>query len=361
MSEKTKGLKLSIFHKLLATMLLVALLPLGGVWYVSRENAIRDWNSNIEIQLSSMTNGLVDQVDNWIDLNQRLMQQNAQTDAIQSIEKMQQEPVLRTIKKTYEWVNLAFTIDRQGNNIGRSDNGPPNPPDTRPFYRSVMEGAPLGHQVVMGITSGKPALILGAPIHGKNQDIIGVIAMGVTLEKLSNTITTKKIGKTGFAFLLDEQGKVIAHPKIDLSQERQDFSQHPAFLAASGKDNASFVYSEDGRKIIAYTQKTHMGWNLVMQQDYEEAFAPVRAADRNALILLAVTVVLASLVAFVVSRRFTKPILGLTAIANDMSRGKLDLKIAETSRNDEIGDLAQAIERMGVSIRLAIERLKKKD
>jgi len=361
MSEKSKVLKLSIFHKLLVTMLLVALLPLGSVWYVSRENAIRDWNSNIEIQLSTVANDLVDQVNNWVDLNQRLMQQNSQTEAIQSMDKARQEQVLRTIKNTYEWVNLAFTIDPHGNNIGRSDDRPPNPPDTRLFYQAVMGGAPLGHQLVMGLASGKPALILGAPIHGKSQDIIGVIAMGMTLEKLSNTITTKKIGKTGFAFLLDEQGNVIAHPKIDLSKERQNFSQHPAFLAAGGKDSGSFVYSEDGRKIIAYTQKTDMGWNLVIQQDYEEAFAPVRAADRNALILLVLTVVLASLVAFVVSRRFTKPILELTTVANDISRGKLDLKIAETARNDEIGDLAQAIERMGNSIRLAIERLKKKD
>ena len=258
-------------------------------------------------------------------------------------------------------MNLAFTIDTQGNNIGRSDDNPPNPPDTRPFYRAVMAGAPLGHQLEIGIKSGKPALILSEPIYGKNLDIIGVIAMGMTLEKLSNTITTQKIGKTGFAFLLDEQGNVIAHPKIDLSKNRQNFSKHAAFLAASDKDSGSFVYSEDGRKIIAYTQKTQMGWNLVIQQDYEEAFAPVRTADRNALILLALTVVLASLVAFVVSRRFTKPILGLTVVANDISRGKLNLKIAETARNDEIGDLAQAIERMGNSIRLAMKRFKKKD
>jgi len=65
MSEKTRRLKLSIFHKLLITMLLVALLPLGGVWYVSRGNAIRDLNSNIEIQLSTEANDLVEQVNNW--------------------------------------------------------------------------------------------------------------------------------------------------------------------------------------------------------------------------------------------------------------------------------------------------------
>jgi methyl-accepting chemotaxis protein len=361
MSEEKKGPKLSIFHKLLAAMLLVALLPLGSVWFVSRENAIHDWDRNIKVQLSGVADALVSQVDHWVDLNHRLMQQNAQTAAIKSMDKQQQDPVLLSIKDTYEWVNLAFTIDPKGNNIGRSDTRAPNPPDKRPFYRAVMEGAPLGHQVVIGITSGKPALILGSPIHGENKTIVGVIAMGMTLEKLSQTITTRKIGDTGFAFLLDEDGKVIAHPQVDLSTERRDFSQHPAFLGASDSDSGSFIYNEDGKQIIAYTQKTLKGWNLVVQQDYEEAFAPVRAADRNAMILLAVTLVAASLVALVVSRRFARPILGLTSVANDMSRGKLDMKIAETSRTDEIGDLAHAIERMGTSIRLAMERLKKKD
>ena len=362
MSEQSKGARVSIFQKLLAAMLLVAIIPLASVWLVSRNNAIQDWTGNIDRQLAGTANSLADEVNNWVDLNRRLMEQNAQTSAIRSMDKEKQDPILRSIKNTYEWVNLAFTIDPQGNNIGRSDNRPPNPTDSRPFYKAVMAGAPLGHQIVMGITSGKPALILGAPIHGEDpNNILGVIALGMTLEKLSSTITTMKIGDTGFAFLLDENGKVIAHPKLDMSQKRLDFSQHPAFLDANAKDSGLFVYTEDGKKIIAYSKKTKMGWNVVVQQDYDEAFAPVRDADINAMILLAVTLVAASLVAYFVSRRFTKPIIGLTAVANEMSRGKLGLKIAETARRDEIGDLAHAIERMGVSIRLAMERLRKKD
>lgn len=362
MSEETKGTRISIFQKLLVTMLLVALVPLASVWLVSRDNMVRDWTNNINHQLAGAADGLVDQVDNWVDLNRRLMVQNAQTDAMRSMDKAAQDPVLRSIKGTYEWVNLAFTVDPLGNNIGRSDNRPPNPTDSRPFFKSVKAGAPLGHQVVIGLTSGKPALILGAPIHSDNPNhILGVIAMGMTLEKLSNTITTMKIGDTGFAFLTDENGKVIAHPQLDMSKERQDFSSHPAFLNELASDSGHFVYSENGQKIVAYTKKTSMGWNVVVQQNYDEAFAPVREADFNAMVLLAVTLVAAILVAYLVSRRFTKPILGLTAAANDMSRGKLDLKIAETARRDEIGDLANAIERMGNSIRLAMERLRKKD
>lgn len=44
---------------------------------------------------------------------------------------------------------------------------------------------------------------------------------------------------------------------------------------------------------------------------------------------------------------------------NLLSCGGTPGKIAETARSDEIGQLAAAIERMGASIRLAMERLRK--
>ena len=43
-----------------------------------------------------------------------------------------------------------------------------------------------------------------------------------------------------------------------------------------------------------------------------------------------------------------------------MSRGRTVVKVAEAGRGDEIGALAAAIDRMGTSIRLAIERLSAK-
>jgi methyl-accepting chemotaxis protein len=50
----------------------------------------------------------------------------------------------------------------------------------------------------------------------------------------------------------------------------------------------------------------------------------------------------------------------LTNIANSISRGQLEAEIKEIARNDEIGSLARAIQRMGVSLKLAMDRFKKK-
>jgi len=49
----------------------------------------------------------------------------------------------------------------------------------------------------------------------------------------------------------------------------------------------------------------------------------------------------------------------LTDIAERMSLGELDIKV-DVSSKDEIGLLAQAVERMRISLNLAMSRLRRK-
>ena len=70
------------------------------------------------------------------------------------------------------------------------------------------------------------------------------------------------------------------------------------------------------------------------------------------------TLFLVFLATLVFARRMVKPIRRLTDIAGDYSRGKLNAKIPGTMRGDEIGALARAVERMGVSIKMAFEELR---
>ena len=57
-------------------------------------------------------------------------------------------------------------------------------------------------------------------------------------------------------------------------------------------------------------------------------------------------------------RGVTRPVRRLVAVADNISMGELDMPIEVTSR-DEIGELQESIERMRVSLKTAIERLKK--
>ena len=77
------------------------------------------------------------------------------------------------------------------------------------------------------------------------------------------------------------------------------------------------------------------------------------------MVLLASTVVLVLIIAWFSARAIVTPIMKLTDAAERMSLGELNVKIDVKSK-DEIGLLAQAIGRMQTSLRLAMNRLRRK-
>jgi methyl-accepting chemotaxis protein len=355
---------LSIFQKILSAMLLVALVPLCVIWYIDYKNAIVQTTRSINQQLADVADKLTGTVDAWITMHLKLLNQNAALADMKSMDAGRQNPILQGILKEYEWSYLVFTMGPNGMNIGRSDDKPVIDYSDRIYFKQVIEGAPMGQQVVTSRTTGKPALILSAPIRAQGAvpaekgPVAGVIAIGVTIDELSERITNLRVGRTGFAFLLDEKGQVVAHQKQEFSNKLANFSKHPAFVGKPAEKTAQLSYDDAGVPVIAFVSRTKHGWTLVIQQNYDEAFSAVQEANRNAILLLAATLVVATLIAYLFSQGIARPIRRLTKAADEMSRGRTDVKIDEVRRGDEIGALASAIDRMGASIRLAIERLK---
>lgn len=359
-ATEREGAGFKIIYQILITMLVIAVIPLGGLWYIGIYQSRQEWTANIYQNLVQNTEHLARSVDDWTTLNLRLLEQNAATPAILTMESRMQNPVLKTMSGTYEWIYLAFTILPDGQNLGRSDGKPETYYGDREYFKQVLGGKPIGQQVLLGKTSNKPAFILAKPIKGEGAKNLGVIAIAMTLEDLSKTITKTKIGATGFAILLDEQNRLIAHGHGGVSSELQDFSSHPVLSQRNRFDRTSFAFQEEGRQIVAYSQKTGQGWTLIVQQDYREAYAAADAAQRNALLLLLVTLVTVITIAYLLARRLSTPIRNLTVIADEISRGNLNAVIKEKDRSDEIGALARAIDRMGVSLQMAFERLRKR-
>lgn len=92
----------------------------------------------------------------------------------------------------------------------------------------------------------------------------------------------------------------------------------------------------------------------------ENRSAELTAGARSTVsIILAVTLLLIALVVFFYGYRLAARIKALTRVADRISIGELDADIPAGS-NDEIGELGEAIARMQDSIRLSIERLRRK-
>jgi methyl-accepting chemotaxis protein len=353
----TTRLRFGIFAKVLLTMVGVAVIPLCVIWYLNYVSATGRLSSQVDQQLGDRADAIVSYVDAWVDMNVKMLRQNAALDDIIAMDPKRQRRTLLSIVNEYKAIYLAFTIAPDGTNVGRSDQESPKNYGDRIYVQQVLRGAPLGQQVVISRTNGQPAVILSVPITAE-QRLAGVLAIGMTINDVSGSVTNVQIGQTGYAFLLDSTGKVIAHPKREYVETLKDMSQHPAFLGASGLLKKRVIYTnEQGRPVLSYARKSKYGWTLVVQQDAAEAYALIAEANRNALVLLVLTLLSVALVAFLFAQRLTRPIRSLTRTADEISRGHLKATITEVNRSDEIGALARAIDRMRASIKVAMGRL----
>ncbi len=351
-----------IFYKILAAMLAVSLGPLAAYWYVGRVESVREWTASGESNLQRASDAIASSVNGWIDTNLLALRYTATLPDIRSMDAARQNPILTQLNAGYQWSYLALTTDAAGKNIGRSDGKEQTDYSDRIYYRQVIrDGQDIGHQTLIGRTSGKPALVLAVPIISDGSKA-GVVALASTLTEITDAVAGSGVGKSGFAFLLDADGKAVAHPKEELSNSLKDLTDHPAYraLKASGKDQVVAKYRDGDRDAIAVARRLGLGWVLVVQQDESEVFRAVRDADRYALYLISGTTVIVLILSLFVARRLTRPIIELTEAADQLSRGVPDVEIEATGRRDEIGALARAVDRMGMSIRIATQRLRSK-
>lgn len=354
-------IRFGLFSKIIIVMLFISLVPFLCFWALTWRETNERIRSDTETLMAQTAKGLGNQVDSWVNNNVSIIRTAARLPGIISMERELQEPILRTIHDEYPWVYLAFTVGIDGMNVARSDDVPLKDYSDRQYYKDIIKGKNLSWQTLIGKTSKKPALVLAVPIKSNNQ-LVGVIAAAMTVDDISQNIATWKKGETGYAFLVDEKGFPIAHPIRQHVVARKNLNNHP-LIANFRKRGWTTITTQftnsSGAQSLGHVRSNNYGWALVLQQDSSEVFYALDRVQEFALILLACTVLVVSIIAWLSARAIVTPVKKLTDAAERMSLGELNVKIDVKSK-DEIGLLAQAIGRMQTSLRLAMNRLRRK-
>lgn len=353
--------RFGLFGKIITVMLIVSLLPFAIFWGITLRETNERIRSDTEALMAQTALGLGNQVDGWIDHNVAILRTAAKLPEIISMAAENQKPILETIQKQYPWMYLVFTVGTDGMNIARSDDVPLMDYSDREYYKNIMMGKNLSWQTLIGKTSQKPALVLAVPIKSGDQTV-GVMAAAMTVDDISKNIGTWKKGETGYAFLVDEKGYVVSHPDKQYVATRKNLDSHPLIANYRKKGWTTITTRFDaanGHPALGHVRSNNYGWALALQQEDAEVFSALNRVQKFALTLLGCTILLVSVIAWFSARAIVTPVMKLTDAAERMSLGELNVKIDIKSR-DEIGLLAQAIGRMQTSLRLAMNRLRRK-
>jgi methyl-accepting chemotaxis protein len=339
-------------------MLAVSLVPLGLFGGIALVQQARQLGSQAERSLQASGERISSQVDEWFDKNVRVLRAAASLPAVASMSAEEQTRALGAIQRAYPWMYLVFTISRDGKNVARSDGKPLTDYSDRQYFKDVVTGGKeLSWETLIGKTSGKPAVILAMPIVA-NGGVVGVLAAAMTVEDVSTIIAHWKTGQTGYAFLVDEHAKVVAHPREEFVLGQTRLAEHPLVAAfrQDGRPHALAFTESDGKDALGFVQGNRFRWAVAIQQEKEELFAPLRQTLTLGLALLVAAALLAALTARAASGLLVQPILEMSRAADRMSKGQLDEAIPATG-NDELGVLARSLDRLRISMRAAMARL----
>ena len=202
----------------------------------------------------------------------------------------------------------------------------------------------------------------------ENRDRGGVTVAEVNLKFIWDVISRIRIGQAGYAYVVDGDGQLVAHPDISLVLQKTNLaglSQVQEALAAPvipgfEREEAVIASNLRGHQVLtAYESVRPPGWSVFVDQPLEEAFAPIYASvARTALILLG-GILLAVLASMLLARQMVRPIHALRAGAARIGSGALDQRI-EVRTGDELEALADEFNRMTSQLRESYATLERK-
>ena len=205
--------------------------------------------------------------------------------------------LVKNAKDEYE---VIFIAGRDGKVFADGVNGAYKNMDLsdRDYVKGALAGKVNVGSVVKSKGSGLPILTFGAPVYSKSKELVGVVGVAPKISFLTNRIDTVKLGKTGFAFVLNKEGVIISHPRkeyiLSFNLHEQAGMKDVTSRMLAG-ETADALYTFQGiKKVAGFAPAPAAGWYIGVTQDYDELLAPAHAI-RNfiaiiGIIFLAVTI-----------------------------------------------------------------------
>ena len=205
----------------------------------------------------------------------------------------------------------------------------------------------------------EPYMTIAAPASGG-----GVTAAEVNLKFVADVIQQIRIGGSGFAYVVDADGILVAHPDLSLVLKRTDLGALPQVAAVLRGDaapgasrQARDVQGED--VLSAHAPIRALRWTVFVESPRSVAFAPLYAALQSTLVLLVIALLISIAASFYLARALVRPLRALQKGAEQIGAGDLDRRI-DVRTGDELEGLAEQFNRMSGQLRESYTGLERK-
>ncbi len=351
MSKKNKGKTSFSKPMIILVVLILSFAFLFQVLFVS-SSISREFKVTQSSNFSTIAKTLSELMEREIMSNEKLLRSYSQMISL-SMEGEQLEfelkyhDIIMALFESSSYYEAAYLLDTAGRVIdttystsllGRDLSG-------SEYYSAIKSGKKSSYTSSIALpseASGNPTIVHSTAIM-KNDELAGVLVVSLKLTTFSNAfILSKKIGDTGYPYILDSEGFIIVHPAPNLLfTKAQDIDPFFTTLLESSEKSQTISYSIGGEsKQGAFVRMPRTNWLICLAINDDEAF---RAVNYLKILLVSTSLILIALVSLILSvyvkKKLVVKISHIEEILFLASQGDLTHR-GLVSGNDEVANMA---------------------
>lgn len=219
--------------------------------------------------------------------------------------------------------------------------------NTRDWYQEAKENA--GQVVVtdpyVDAITGK--LIVGVSKAMDNGQ--GVVTLDLDLAFLAELTASIKIGNSGYAFILDNEGNVLYHPSYEQNKSLVDIPFYDDFMA-----NDYLETENNGEQVFMnrfYNEQ--MNWQIGSIYPYEDVRDAYVGLRLPVITVNAIFILITTFIFFFIIGRFLNPLRKVAEVAELVAQGNLKQRVVIRTE-DEIGQLSGSFNNMTSGLKTMI-------
>lgn len=351
----------SIKFKLISTFILLILIPLASLGinsYIKSSNIMKEYMKDTNVQSVKQTKQSIEYYKSEYNnsMNQMLKDPN-----IQQINNDTSLPwAMKSFKafleshKDIESIYIG-TPDKKFYRYPEKTMDTNYDPTSRPWYKEALEKkAIIWTTPYIATSTNKLIISIAAPVYNdyNNKEFVGIMAMDISLEALSNNINSIKIGENGYPILLDKNLNILTHKDNTLVGKALDQTEILRAVSEKNEGYTEYVNTENGvsaKKITSFTKIDDLGWTILGTMYESEITEHTSKMLYNTVIIGIISLIIAFAISLLFTNGLTRPIKELLNTMNKIKNGDFTTRCNIKSK-DEIGELSEGFNEMVNSI-----------
>lgn len=201
----------------------------------------------------------------------------------------------------------------------------------RDYFKESMQGNIGRSEMLVSKSTGNIIEVVSVPVE-RDGKVIGVLATTMNVDYIKAILEKIKVEESGYAFLIDENGNFIYHPKAELINTNivdagiPQLSNALPDMQAGKEDMISYTYDGD-KKMNLYMPVGE--WSLSINAVKSEYLAQVNLMLEEALIIGFIMLVLASSATAINSYLMIKRVKNVQTVMGVVTRGDMTVEVDE--------------------------------